>query len=72
MLPTDLSIAQARIRDLLAEAETSRLAARLRKTGRQPARRRCTRSGRRGSCRAATWTARWRSIPGATAAAPPR
>jgi hypothetical protein len=38
MLPTDLSIAQARIRDLLAEAETSRLAARLRKTGRRPAR----------------------------------
>ena len=38
MLPTDLSIAQARIRDLLAEAETSRLAARLRKTSRRPAR----------------------------------
>jgi hypothetical protein len=40
MLPTDLSIAlaQERIRDLLAEAETSRLAARLRKTGRRPAR----------------------------------
>jgi hypothetical protein len=38
MLPTDLSIAQTRICDLLAEAETSRLAARLRKTGRRPAR----------------------------------
>jgi hypothetical protein len=40
MLPTDLSIALAheRIRDLLAEAETARLAARLRKTGRRPAR----------------------------------
>ena len=38
MLPSDLSIAQARIRDLLAEAETSRLTARLRKTGRRPAR----------------------------------
>jgi hypothetical protein len=38
MLPTDLSIAQARIGDLLAEAESSWLVARLRKTGRRPAR----------------------------------
>jgi hypothetical protein len=53
MLPTDLSIAlaQERIRDLLAEAETSRLAARLRKTGRRPARgrrRHLTGHGRQG------------------------
>jgi ribosomal protein L4 len=53
MLPTDLSIAlaQERIRDLLAEAVTSRLAARLRKTGRRPARgrrRHPTRHGREG------------------------
>ena len=40
MHPTDLSIAlaQERIRDLLAGAETFRLTARLRKTGRRPAR----------------------------------
>jgi ribosomal protein L4 len=53
MHPTDLSmaLAQERIRDLLAEAVTFRLAARLRKTGRRPARgrrRRPTGHGREG------------------------